>query len=127
MRCQTGVLSAPPDASWSTTSAPESAEVTKNTTTITIATTDVTLPQGRCSRKANKASELSALTVSARLPMPSTRMAWMAASPNTVIQNRVKPAGTSNTPPTNWRMVRPREIRAMNRPTKGDHAIHQPQ
>lgn len=51
----------------------------------------------------------------------------MAVSPNTVIQNSVKPAGTSSTPLTNSRMVRPREMRAMNRPTKGDHAIHQPQ
>ena len=35
--------------------------------------------------------------------------------------------GTTSTPATNWRMVRPREIRAMNMPTKGDQAIHQPQ
>ncbi|MNU02327.1 hypothetical protein D3C72_2459960 [compost metagenome] len=52
---------------------------------------------------------------------------WIAVSPNTVIQNRVKPAGTSSTPQTNSRMVRPREMRAMNSPTNGDQAIHQPQ
>ena len=35
--------------------------------------------------------------------------------------------GTSSTPTTNWRMVRPREMRAMNMPTKGDQEIHQAQ
>src|SRR5690625_1283565 len=53
MRCQTGELSAPLDASKSTTKAPESAEVTKNTKTMTIATNDVMLASGRRSRNAN--------------------------------------------------------------------------
>ena len=30
-------------------------------------------------------------------------------------------------PATNWRMVRPREMRARNRPTKDAQAIHQAQ
>ena len=37
IRCQTGVFATPPDASVSTTIAPESAEVTKKTMTIAIA------------------------------------------------------------------------------------------
>ena len=61
-----GVRSAPPEASRSTTSAPESAEVTKNTATMAIATMDTTPLQGSCSRKANSASELSPCTVSAK-------------------------------------------------------------
>ena len=35
--------------------------------------------------------------------------------------------GTRSTPVTNWRMVRPREMRAMNMPTKGVHDTHQAQ
>ncbi|MNI52410.1 hypothetical protein D3C73_1071870 [compost metagenome] len=89
--------------------------------------TDSTPLQGNCSRKANKASDESASTTSAKPCTLSTRIMWMAVSPNTVIQNSVKPAGTSSTPVTNSRIVRPREMRAMNMPTKGDHAIHQPQ
>ncbi len=111
----------------STTSAPESAEVTKNTTTMMIATSDSTEANGKCSRKANSASELSRSMASPRLVTCSQRIMWMAVSPNTVIHNRVKAVGTSNTPLTNSRIVRPREMRAMNRPTKGDQASHQPQ
>ena len=66
IRCSMGVRSAPPEASRSTTSAPESAEVTKNTATMAIATMDTTPLQGNCSRKANSASELSPCTVSAK-------------------------------------------------------------
>ncbi len=35
--------------------------------------------------------------------------------------------GTSRTPVTNCRIVRPREIRAMNIPTKGVHDSHHAQ
>ncbi len=51
----------------------------------------------------------------------------MAVFPKTVIHRKVNSTGTSRTPVTNSRMVRPREIRAMNMPTKGDQEIHQPQ
>ena len=64
------------------------------------------------------------MSESARAPLRSISMAVL---PNTVIQKKVNSTGTSSTPVTNSRMVRPREIRAMNMPTKGDHAIHQPQ
>ena len=56
---------------------------------------------------------------------PMSRL--MAVLPKTVIHRKVKPAGTSSTFRMNSRTVRPREIRAMNMPTKGDQAIHQAQ
>ncbi|MNC67623.1 hypothetical protein D3C75_1181330 [compost metagenome] len=51
----------------------------------------------------------------------------MAELPKTVIHRKVKAVGTSSTPMTNSRTVRPREMRAMNMPTNGDQAIHQAQ
>ncbi|MNT00754.1 hypothetical protein D3C72_1351960 [compost metagenome] len=126
-RCHSGVSSRPPEASMSSTRAPESAEVTKNTTTMATATSERKKEKGKCSRKANSASELSCRTVSTRPVRPWCRTMWMAVSPNIVIHSRVKPAGTKSTPQTNWRMVRPREMRAKNRPTKGDQDSHQPQ
>ncbi|MNT48601.1 hypothetical protein D3C72_1853910 [compost metagenome] len=127
MRCHKGEWSCPVEANISTTSAPESAEVIKNTTTISTATIDTTLDIGKCSRKANNANELSCPTTTAKSLTPSLRIMCNAESPNTVIHNRVKPAGTKSTPQMNSRMVRPREMRAMNNPTKGDQDSHQPQ
>ncbi len=49
-----------------------------------------------------------------------------AVSPNTENQRKVKMVGTNITPKTNWRMVLPRLILAINRPTKGDQAMVQP-
>ena len=43
------------------------------------------------------------------------------------IQITVTSVGTANTAIKNSRMVRPLETRAINIPTKGDQAIHQPQ
>jgi hypothetical protein len=40
---------------------------------------------------------------------------------------RVTTLGTSRTPVTNWRMVRPRLIRAMKTPTNGVQEIHHAQ
>ncbi|VFZ91960.1 Uncharacterised protein [Klebsiella pneumoniae] len=59
IRCQTGVLATPPEASVSTTIAPESADVTKKTMTIAIAINDSTEENGKCSRKLNRASATS--------------------------------------------------------------------
>ncbi|MOA09827.1 hypothetical protein D3C78_1296820 [compost metagenome] len=127
IRCQTGVWSVPPEARVSTTIAPESAEVTKNTTTMAIAINDKILENGKCSRKLNSASATSFCTVLARSRAPSAMIRLMALLPNTVIHSSVKPAGTNSTPVTNSRMVRPRETRAINMPTKGDQDNHQPQ
>ncbi|MNF16507.1 hypothetical protein D3C80_2195540 [compost metagenome] len=51
----------------------------------------------------------------------------MPAPPKTLNHTRLTRPGTSNTPLTNWRMLRPRLIRAMNMPTKGVQEIHQAQ
>ncbi len=50
-----------------------------------------------------------------------------ALLPKIDIHAKVKPSGMNSTPKTNSRIVRPREMRAMNRPTKGAQAIHQAQ
>ena len=47
--------------------------------------------------------------------------------PNAVSQTMPTAVGTSSTPMMNSRIVRPRETRAMNIPTKGDHEIHHAQ
>ena len=51
----------------------------------------------------------------------------MAAPPKMQNHTRLTRLGTSSTPVTNWRMVRPREMRAMNMPTNGVHESHQAQ
>ncbi len=45
--------------------------------------------------------------------------------PNTANQMLLKIVGTKITQPKNGRIDRPREMRAMNTPTKGAQAIHQ--
>ncbi|MNW70867.1 hypothetical protein D3C74_503720 [compost metagenome] len=56
-----------------------------------------------------------------------SRTASMAAPPKMVNHTRLTRLGTNSTPVTNWRMVRPRLMRAMNMPTKGVQEIHQAQ
>ena len=51
----------------------------------------------------------------------------IAAPPKTQNQTRLTRLGTRITPLTNWRIVRPREMRAMNMPTNGVHESHQAQ
>src|SRR3546814_7572706 len=62
--------------------------VTKKTATIAMAMIDSSPLQGSCSRKANKASEESASTTSAKPCTLSTRIMWMAVSPNTRSEER---------------------------------------
>src|SRR5690606_24405032 len=128
------------EASMSTTSDPESDEVTKNNTTRMIATPTSTFPPGNPSSSSN--SELSTLT-EMLLPSASSngwpswprainvpgafRSSFSAVPPNTVNHTNASVAGTNSTAATNWRTVRPLEIRAMNTPTKGAQEIHQPQ
>ncbi|MDF9791391.1 hypothetical protein M2440_002092 [Methylorubrum extorquens] len=125
-RCQSGGLSAAPEVIMSITSAPESAEVTKKKITSSVASPEAIMPNGRCPSISNRATGMLSLTICASGTAPA-RSISMAVLPNTVIQKKVNSTGTSSTPVTNSRMVRPREIRAMNMPTKGDHAIYQPQ
>ena len=56
---------------------------------------------------------------------PTTRSS--AEFPKIEIHSRMNVNGTVMVPTTNWRRVRPREIRARNSPTKGAHAIHHAQ
>jgi hypothetical protein len=126
-RCSTGVSVLPPDAMVSMTSEPESAEVMKKMHTSTTASVDVTAGQGRYWKNWNKATERSALTAAASAPWATVVSMNIAVLPNTVIQKKVKPAGMNSTATMNSRTVRPREMRAMNMPTKGDHEIHQAQ
>ena len=51
----------------------------------------------------------------------------IAAPPKMQNQTMLTRLGTSSTPVTNWRTVRPREMRAMNMPTNGVHESHQAQ
>ena len=50
-----------------------------------------------------------------------------AVFPKKLIQPRMNRNGTVRTPNTNWRRVRPREMRARNRPTNGAQATHHAQ
>ena len=58
-RCQSGGVSAPPDASVAFTSEPESDEVTKKVVTRMIASTEVMALNGKLSRKVNKTRGVS--------------------------------------------------------------------
>ena len=53
---------------------------------------------------------------------------WVIAAPPKIEnQTRLTRLGTRITPPTNWRIVRPRLILARNMPTKGVQEIHHAQ
>src|SRR5690606_33283290 len=127
IRCHAGVSSRPFEHNISTTIEPESDEVTKNTTTISVATKLKKPLHGNCSRNAKRAIETSFSTISPSDVTPLFRIISIAELPKNVIHISVKPAGTNSTPNTNSRMVRPRETRAMNKPTNGAQLNHQPQ
>src|SRR5690554_7529054 len=71
IRCHTGDCSSPLEVSMSTTSDPESDEVTKNSTTSSVATVEVTAVSGSSSRNRNSATEVSAATASDSAVTPS--------------------------------------------------------
>ena len=50
-----------------------------------------------------------------------------AVPPNTENHTNAASVGASTVPRMNSRMLRPRETRAMNRPTNGDQLTHQAQ
>ena len=125
-RCQVGVWMAPPAAMESITSEPESEEVTKKVTISSTARIEVSVVQGNSSNSLNSATAWSACTSWISVLYPSTMIRCRAVSPNTENQKKVNMVGTIITPKTNWRIVRPRLILAMNRPTNGDQEIVQP-
>ena len=113
-----------------------SAPETKKMPTRTITRTVVTLASGYWSSSWNstpsKLTEATPPALDTRSSavvavVAATRWASMAAPPKIANHTRVTMLGTSSTPVTNWRMVRPRLIRAMNMPTNGVHEIHQAQ
>ncbi|MCY1211510.1 hypothetical protein D9M72_232230 [compost metagenome] len=108
------------------TSVAESPEVTKNTNTSSVATIDSSPPMGMAWNITNMVVDTSAFTDSTSgTPWKISKLS--AAPPNT--ENHAKPTsvGAITVPRMNWRIVRPRDTRAMNRPTNGDHASHQAQ
>ena len=126
-RLSTEGLAFPPVDSMLMTNDAESELVTKKTTMRIRNRPESTGPPGRMLSIWNRASLVeTAPSLSMKLLVP-----WIccqiAVPPMTENHRAVIMVGTSMTPRMNSRMVRPREIRAMNTPTKGDQLIHQPQ
>ena len=57
----------------------------------------------------------------------AARCILMPSEPQTQSQRKPKSVGAMNAPVITERSVRPREMRAMNVPTKGAQETHQPQ
>src|SRR6056297_1210157 len=125
-RCGMGGSASPPAVMMSMTRDPESELVTKKLTTTITPSSEVTSANGKASRNTNSDTGMFSCTAVARPPGPK-RSTQSAPSPNTVIHANVTNVGTSSTPRMNSRTVRPLLTRAMNIPTNGDQAIHQPQ
>ena len=123
-RVDLGVSTAPPHASMSMTSEPESDEVTKKNTTTMIAMTLRIDPSGSVPKNSNSDVVLSTPSLTSISP---SAVAFIDASPKIVNHTRLAAVGASRTPRTNSRIVRPREMRAMNMPTNGAQLVHQPQ
>ena len=126
IRCPTGAFNFPPEVMLSITSEPLSEEVTKKTETIKIPIILVMLLSGNCFKKINKEVALSSKT-GVEIDPGLANSSASAAPPKTLIQKKVISVGTKSTPSTNSLIVRPLDIRAINMPTNGDHAIHQAQ
>ena len=119
-------LAWPPVLIMPSTSVAESPEVTKNTSTRMVATPLSRPLMGRASNMANMAVDTSAPTASA-IGRPCM-ISWLSAvPPNTENHTKAASVGASTVPRMNSRMVRPRDTRAMNRPTNGDQLTHQAQ
>ncbi len=69
----------------------------------------------------------ASITVALTPSAPPAFSISMAAPPNVDIQRAQTAVGASRAQIMNSRTVRPLEMRAMNMPTNGDHAIHQAQ
>ena len=88
-----------------------------------IVTSDVMTGSGYSWRKTKRPTAGSLLAAALIVP-PKDWSRSMAAAPNTANHRKVPTLGAIKTPKTNSRMVRPREIRAINAPTNGAQAIH---
>ena len=99
-----------------------SAPDTKKIATSSIAITPSTAPSGMVSSSPNSCPSVERDARSVPL-----RCRLIAAPPKIANQSRLTALGMRTTPATNWRIVRPRLIRAMNMPTNGVQEIHQAQ
>ena len=99
--------------------------MTKKTLMRMTARAEVMSAPGKRSKKLN--SRVSMLPTESMRLVPPCWLVQMAALPNTVIQSRLKAVGNEQDAEDELRRVRPREMRAMKRPTKGDQEIHQAQ
>ncbi|KOV92559.1 hypothetical protein ADK65_33620 [Streptomyces sp. NRRL B-1140] len=99
-----------------------SAPETKKMPTRIITSRLVTVARGNCwSTPKSWPSGVASL-----LSCPSSCI-FIAEPPKIANQIRLTVLGTRMTPPTNWRIVRPRLMRAMNMPTNGVQEIHHAQ
>ena len=124
--CPTGASSFPPEVILSITNEPLSDEVTKNTDTIKIPIKLVRLLRGN-SFKNTKSEVDASLRTGLEIKPGDANSNIKAEPPKVLIQKKVTNVGTNKTPRINSRMVLPLDIRAINIPTKGDHAIHHAQ
>ena len=121
-----GESSLPPEVRWSTTSDPESEDVTKNDTNSSTPTSDTNSVSGNASSMSNRAVATLSLTAVATSRSPESCKS-MAAPPNTANHKKQRAEGKKMTPVKSSRTERPLDMRAMNIPTNGDHEIHHPQ
>ena len=103
-------------------------EDTKKITISATATREVTPAKGmppNCLKSASSTSLLATAWLTAVSPAAAkSRRALPPRAPNQTMVTRVGPSSAAR---MNSRTVRPLETRAMNIPTKGDHATHQAQ
>src|SRR5690625_1667652 len=124
-RWGTGESVLPPAVMLSMTSEPEADEVMKNTSTSSTPRMGHIEASGRSVSIWNSASsDLS--TASTSSPTPADT-GYCTAPPKAVMQMVVTMSGIMSTAVMNSRTVRPRDTRAINMPTNGDHEIHQAQ
>ena len=120
-----GESSLPPEVRWSTTSEPESDDVTKNEINST-PMNDTSPVSGNSSSISNSAVARLSFTAVAISRAP---VSWrfIDEPPKTENQKKHSTDGMKITPSSSSRTERPLEIRATNMPTNGDQEIHHPQ
>ena len=101
-----------------------SAPDTKKIATSTMTRIEVTPAHGIESSSAKSVLSSPSPNLSSVAPISC---ALIAAPPKIANHTRLTVLGTRSTPVTNSRMVRPREMRAMNMPTKGVQLTHHAQ
>src|SRR5699024_8348452 len=104
----------------------ESADVMKNMKMNISDSELVTIPSSNSNKMENNANSSFLFTIS-EIPPAQINSTSKAVVPKLVNQISASTDGAINTPVTNSRMVRPLEIRAINRPTNGAQEICQAQ